>query len=173
MSMRGARVRSWVCVGATVTFSFAGPLVWDGRLVSLHEPAQRPATRVINVGRAYGTLEFRGQIERLENGDEYEFRPRITVTFRADAAENRPDIPGLIELRLSQLVATIARPGERADILHRDVQAISVVLSGDGDAEMLPALLFRLPKKIAEAANHVGLGVSDGRLLWPIAVELK
>lgn len=175
MSMRVARARRWVFVGATLTFSFAGPLVWDGRIASLYEPPQaQPApTRVFNVDRTYGTLEFRGQIERFDAGDDYEFRPHLTATFRPNATVNRPQIPGAVDLRLWQLVATITYPGERADILHRDVQAISVLLSDDGETHPLPDLLFRLPKKIAAAATHIGLAVSDGRLLWPIAVELK
>jgi len=51
------------------------------------------------------------------------------------------------DLRLCQLVATITHPGQRADIVHRDVQAMSVMLTADGESRPLPELSFRLPKE--------------------------
>jgi hypothetical protein len=131
-----------------------------------------PKQSVIQVDRAYGTLEFRGHIERLDIGDEYEFRPHLSVTYRANASVNRPSA-SVIDLTICQLAATIPRPGRPADVVHRDVQSISVLLTADGETRPLPELLFRLPESAASAAGHVGLGVSDGKLLWPIGVELK
>ena len=99
MTIRNPRARCWVCAGATLTFSFAGPLLWDGRIASLYEPTHPHATSVIGAERSYARLEVRGLIERLETG-EYEVRPRVTVTFREDASENRPETSGAVDLRL-------------------------------------------------------------------------
>ena len=97
--MRSARVRSWVCVGATLTFSIAGPLVWDGRIPSLYERAHPRALGAIEADRSYAMLELRAHIERLETGD-LQLRPRVTVTFRDSGVPNRPEGSGVVDLRL-------------------------------------------------------------------------
>jgi hypothetical protein len=58
-------------------------------------------------------------------------------------------------------------------MIHRDVRTIEVLLSNEGDTGTLPELVFRVPRSLADAADHVGLGVSDGKLLWPVGVTLK
>ena len=99
MSMRTARVRSRVCVAATLTFAFAGPLVWDGKIDSLIQPVQLPVTRILEADRLYAMLELGGLIERLETGD-LELRPRVTVTFRGSAPSDQPEGSGVVDLRL-------------------------------------------------------------------------
>jgi len=59
------------------------------------------------------------------------------------------------------------------EVLFRQTQGIVVVLSENGETKPMPNLTFRLPKPISAQATHVGLGVSDGRILWPIPTELK
>lgn len=166
--------RARVLSGLTFLFALAAPAMTDELAASLSSrPPQQPSSRkVFDVDRAYGTLEFRGQIERLDAGDEYQFRPRLSVAFRAGATVNRTPT-STIDLTLFQLVATIPRANRPAEITHRDVQPISILLTQDGESIALPELLFRVPKSAFADAAHVGFGVSDGRLLWPIAVELK
>lgn len=49
--MRSARARSYVRVGATLAFAFAGPLIWGGRMAPSYEPARRHATPAVDAGR--------------------------------------------------------------------------------------------------------------------------
>ena len=101
--MRSARVRPWVCAGATLTFSIAGPLIWDGRIASLRQPAQAQAqaqaTGVVRTERPFALLELRGLVERLDSGD-YALRHRVAVTFRDNAAPDRPRNSGTVDFRL-------------------------------------------------------------------------
>jgi hypothetical protein len=109
-------------------------------------------------------------VERSETADEYEFRARLAVTFHPAEKINRVPVA---QLRLMQLVATRLAGTAKAEVLHRDVQPIDVVLTDEGETRSLPELVFRLPKSIAATTTHVGLGVSDGKLLWPIGAEFR
>jgi hypothetical protein len=131
---------------------------------------QAPESRTFAIDKTYGTLEFHGQVDRVEVGDVFEYRPRLTVTFRPAATINQTPVA---HLRMLQLVATIMRPGMSADVLHRDVQAIDVLLTTDGDSATLPEVVLRVPKSVVASAEHVGVNVTDGKLLWPVGVTLK
>ena len=129
----------------------------------------RPRSTVpINV--AYGSLAFEGTVERIDLGSEYEFRPHIQVTFRADEEVNQVPRAALSGL---MLVATIPREGQPAQMLHREIRPISVVLSRDGESRRLPDFVFRLSKSIYDQAELIAVAVTDGRLLWPIPAPLK
>ena len=156
-----------------VTFVTIGALALCGPApLAVRQRPQTPAvSRIISIDKSYGTLAFRGAVERSETADDYEYRAQLAVTFQPSETVNRVTTA---RLRLMQLVATRVVPGaSRADLIHRDIQPIDVALTDDGETRSLPELVFRLPKSVAGNANHVGLGVSDGKLLWPIGVELK
>ncbi len=135
-------------------------------------PRPSPSRSVVfGVDHVYGTLAFKGAIERADLGEEYEYRPHIAITFRPNERTNRVPVANLA---MCQLVATIPNPeGGRATVLSRQTEAAAVLLSVDGETKPLPEVTFRLPKSIAAAAGHIGLDVTDMHLLWPIPVELK
>ena len=134
---------------------------------ALRNPSRSMTT--INVNHAYQSLQFRGRVQRVDLGSEYEFRSHIAVTFRPTA-----DHP-VADLRMCQLGVTQFRTSSRQRhvVLHRETQSIAVLLKKAGERKRLPDLVFRLPKSVAMQATHIGLAVSDGRLLWPIPTELK
>ena len=66
-----------------------------------------------------------------------------------------------------------ALPPAWRKLVHEYGANIVIALIDEGETKSLPELVFRLPKSLAAGVNHVGLGVSDGKLLWPIAAELK
>jgi hypothetical protein len=102
-----------------------------------------PQISIINIERAYGTLEFRGHVERVDLGEEYEFRTHIAITFRPSERVNRTPVA---DLRVCQLVATVVRePGLPVEVLHRETQTIAVLLSEDGETKPMPDLVFRCP----------------------------
>ncbi len=127
--------------------------------------------------QAYGTLEFQGHVERIDLGDSYEFRPRIDITFRPGEVRNGYIVTNrtpVADLRWCVLVATQFRKGDKQhQVLYRERLPIAIRLSKDGETKPLPDLSFRLDKSVSDRASHVGLGVSDGRLLWPIPTRLK
>ena len=155
---------TFVTIGATLALCGPAPLAVRQTAASSSAP------RIIAIEKSHGTLEFRGLVERSETADDYEFRTRLAVTFHPGENVNRVAVA---QLKVIQLVATRMFGTARAELLHRDAQPIDVVLIDEGETKSLPEMVFRLPKSIAATVNHVGLGVSDGKLLWPIATELK
>ena len=125
----------------------------------------------LQVDASYGTLSFRGRIDRIDRGSEYEYRPHIDVTFHSNGTVNRTPVVNLLAYRFAATV-----PGEANgpwQSLHEESRPISIHLTEDNQTAHLPELRFRLPKTIAANARHVGLAVVDGHFMWPIAVELK
>jgi hypothetical protein len=155
---------TFVTIGATLALCGPAPLAVR------QTPAPSSGPRIIAIEKSYGTLEFRGVVERTETADDYEFRTRLAVTFHPAETINSVAVA---QLQVAQLVATRMYGRERAEVLHRDTHPIDVVLIDEGETKSLPELVFRLPKSIAATANHVGLGVSDGKLLWPVPTELR
>jgi hypothetical protein len=123
------------------------------------------------VDTSYGTLTFHGTIDRADRGSEYEYRTHLDVTFHPGRNVNRT--PG-VDLIACRFVASI--PGSDNGpwrILREETLPISVHLTQDGQTAHLPDLRFRLSKGIAAQARSVGLGVLDGRLMWPIPAHLQ
>jgi|SRR5215831_4649680 len=123
------------------------------------------------VDTSYGTLSFKGTIDRADRGADYEYRPHLDVTFHPNRQVNRTPIVDLVAYRF---VASV--PGKEngpAQMLHEENREISIRLTQDGQTAHLPDLRFRLSKAIAAQAHWVGLGVLDERLLWPIPVRLN
>jgi hypothetical protein len=155
---------TFVTIGATLALCGPAPLAVR------QAPAASSVPRISTIEKSYGTLEFRGVVERSETADDYEFRTRLAVTFHPAEKINRVAV---VQLRVMQLVATRMTATAKAEALHRDAQPIDVVLIDEGETKSLPEMVFRLPKSIAATVNHVGLGVSDGTRLWPVATELR
>jgi hypothetical protein len=135
-----------------------------------HRDVSLPGVLVLTFKTVYGTLRFDGSVERVDLEDEFEYRPQLVATFDPGARVNRTKTVNLVSYRL---VATIPREQGPATILHEDRQPISINLTTNGESARLPALVFRLSKVLEAQAPHVGLSVTDGRLLWPIPVTLK
>ena len=129
------------------------------------------AIRSFQVDTGYGTLSFHGRIDRSDHGLDYIYRVHLDVTFHPGARFNRTIVADLRECRL---VATVPPDtGGPWPALADVSRSISVRLVQDGQTAHLPELTFRLPKAIVAKARHVGLAVTDGHLMWPIAVELQ
>jgi hypothetical protein len=141
------------------------------------EEGRHAAVKTFDINTEYGTLAFRGAVERTESQDEYEFLARIELTFIHGFAReggvpvNRTEI---VDLRSCDLVATIwSGKKEPAEVLYREAYPVKVHLAKYGESARLPDLRFHVAKSVAVRATHIGLSVTDGHLLWPVAVELK
>jgi len=129
------------------------------------------AVQEFNVNEEYGTLRFRGKIRRSDFGTYFEYGVQLQVVFNAAGDVNRVTAIRLIQ---ADLVATRRRDnGERPDILYRDKKRVSLSLTKDGETKELTDLAFHVTKTVADQATHVGLGLTDGRLFWPVSTELK
>jgi hypothetical protein len=135
--------------------------------------------KVFDVDCDYGTLSFKGRVERTDIGDQYKFRIQIAVVFLP--GEFTPDgytmtnRTKVADLKFCDLVATeFVEEGKPYKLLARDYRPIAIRLTESGEVGTLPDLEFFLPKSAVAAASHVGLGVSgSGNIYWPIPVELK
>ena len=134
--------------------------------------------KIFDVDNEYGTLSFKGRIERTDLGDKYKYRIQIAVVFLPGETThdgytmtNRTKIA---DLKTCELVATsFVEDGKPYKIIHRERQQIAIRLEEYAEVGTLPDLEFLMPKPAVETATHVGLAVSDGKLLWPIPTELK
>jgi hypothetical protein len=169
-----------VCFLSLGTYSYGEMTAEPARPANAVQETQRsrpPIVEVFDINTKYGTVTFRGAVERTELPGEFEFLAQINVTFTPD---KDPDGGGpvnqteIVDLRFCELVATIwSGKKEPAEVLYRESHPVAIRLTKNGEAAQLPDLRFRVSKSIAARATHIGLGVTDGKLLWPIAVELK
>jgi len=97
---------------------------------------------------------------------------RLSLTFDKTQGVNRAD---RIDLTTLALVATrkTGTNNSPTEVLYRRAQTISAQFTKQGDALDLPELEFTIDKAIVEKATFVGLNVSDGKILWPIAMDLR
>ena len=130
-----------------------------------------PAPTVVKVDTEYGTLRFRGTIDRTDVGVAWEFRPHLVLTFQKD---DKLNTVAHIDLQSSFVVASLRRPGDqRAKVLFRDEKPTRLSFGEFGQTQRLPDVVFRVDKTAAADANSLMMGVGDGRLIWPIAVPLR
>lgn len=133
--------------------------------------------KTFDVASQYGTLAFRGQVERMDMGDRYKYKVRMAVVFAPGETLNgytRTNRTEVADLRACRLVATSV-PGDNqpVQVLYEEVHPIAIRLGEFGQQAVLPDLEFYLAKSIADRATNIGLGVTDGKLLWPIPTQLK
>ncbi len=81
----------------------------------------------------YGTLSFRGSVDRVDNGSKYVIHTRLRLTFDKTQGLNRAD---RIDLTILALVATrkTGTNNSPTEVLYRRAQAISAQFTKQGDA---------------------------------------
>jgi hypothetical protein len=120
----------------------------------------------------YGSLEFDGNVERVDFGDECEYRVTLDVTFHANAKVNKVSSA---QLRWVQLLAVDRSPTEPGGPKPRAIflrEPIYVTLTRDGERQPIRPVTFRLGKTV-EASSDVMLAVLSDKLLWPISGPLR
>ena len=160
--------RRLLLAGAVHVFGACGS---SGHSTELTPEAVATPIDSIAVDASYGTLSFRGRVDRLDRGSEFEYRTHIDVTFHPAERVNRTPV---VDLRECRFVASIPSDDNGPwKMLHEESRPVSVHLAQDGEVAHLPDFTFHLAKAIAAQARRVGLGVDDGHFLWPIPVNLQ
>ena len=151
--------------------------VLDGCASVAHSPKPEGSTNLgsptssFEINASYGTLSFRGMVDRTDLGHEYEFQTHIEITFHPGERVNHTPVADLQDCRL---VASVPQDSIGPwKVLYQESHSIRVRLTQEGQMAHLPILTFRLPKAIAARAQQVGLAVTDGHLMWPIPVPLR
>jgi hypothetical protein len=133
--------------------------------------------KIFEIKSEYGTLAFRGQVERTDLGDKYKYRVQMVTVFlpgetlRGYTMTNRTKEA---DLKSCRLVASLFQGDDRPyQLLYREDHPIAIRLTEFGEIGRLPDMEFHMAKSIAERASNVRLAVTDGKLLWPIPTLLK
>jgi hypothetical protein len=136
------------------------------------------AFKLFDVDCDYGTLAFKGRIERTDMGEKFRYRIQIATVFLP--GETTPDgytmtnRTKVADLKICELVATsFVEEGKPYKLIQREWKPIAIRLTEYGEVGTLPEMEFFMPKSAVESASHVGFAVSGGGLAWPIPIELK
>jgi hypothetical protein len=133
--------------------------------------------KVFDVNAEYGTLAFRGKIERTDTGSQYLFRVQLAVVFFPGETLNGYTMTNrtkVADLKSCELVATQkVADNQPYKMLQRETRSIDIRLTEFGEMGVLPDMEFALSKSIVAGADHVGLAVIGGGLAWPVPMELK
>lgn len=129
----------------------------------------------IPLAGAYGTLAYQGSVKITYRQSSVEYTVQsLRLHYIDTASVNRTtEIHGA---RL-ELTATRKPPGgaESAPwiIVAKSAAPIDIKLSAADPEKLVPPIVLTLSALAVEMADHVGLGVSDTKLFWPLVVELK
>lgn len=133
---------------------------------------ERPSMDKINLDGSYGTLKYKGVVERsLEKSDCRYTVKNLSLKYSVFSTLNMTK-----EIRVSVALVATQRPqsGEGSwKRIFEQTQKTGYVLTLTSPKATITNLVFTIPKEVVEQADHVGLSVTDGKFLWPIGDELK
>lgn len=145
-----------VCAGTLVT------------VVRAQDSDPKPDVKIYPLKGAYGTLIYEGTVERSGGGDAYQFVVR-ELKFKYDPKARTNRTPQIEGQQLSFSVGKKPPQGEeRGTSLFRDQKPISIFLNEDSPPATVQNITFFVPREAVEKADFISLGVTDGRLMWPI-----
>ena len=131
-----------------------------------------PAPRTFELNGSYGTLVYKGTVERVSNGSNYVYTVKnLVLTYSPFAQINMTD-----EIKVNvEFVATTRPPSGEGPWKRIFVQThqTSDVLHTSAPTLTIKEVSFTVPKDVVDKADSVGLTVTDGKILWPFAEELK
>jgi hypothetical protein len=154
------------------------------------QPQDKAAVKnkTIKIKSTYKTLGFKGKVERIDQGDAYEFLIQIEARFVSSETEPSRytmDLTKMENIRTCDLKAfqkpevspeemrMLDQPPEPSE-LFKDSFALANALIKKGDEPLrLPDIKLHMPKSVYSKADYVRLVIGDGNRYWPIAVELK
>jgi hypothetical protein len=136
------------------------------------DSVDRPSSDRITLDGAYGSLVYKGVVERSIEEDVYKYTiENLSLRY---SVFSRLNITKEIQVSVV-LVATQRPPSGQGSWkrIFKEVHETGALLTFTSPKTTITNLVFTIPREIVQQANHVGLSVTDGRLLWPIGGELK
>ena len=120
----------------------------------------------------YGSLSFTGVVDRRIDGTDYVYTVRnLHLTLDPDAKSNATDRISDPSLRFA---ATVKTPdGTPYKVTFESLIPIEAQLDGSNQTTRVRNVEFVVPRDAVDSADHAGLSVVDGSLMWPISTELK
>lgn len=162
-------------ITAIVFFVLLVGLVGCGAKSSSGDQSQKiksPSSDTVSLDGSYGTLSYKGVVERSIEGTNCKYTIKeIHFKYHVFGSINSTTkIPVTIEM-----VATIAPPSGTGswDRIFEKAYPTTEVLTFTSPNATITNLTFIIPTDIVHKADHLGLDVTDGTMLWPIAEELK
>ena len=137
-------------------------------ILTLIANAEVPAPKVIKIDETYGTLAFKGWVERYDEGDNIRFVvKKLKLTFKPSGDVNRTL---KIDAKHLLLIATVKPetgkgPWKR---IYMKKSSIDKSLTTTSPHTEIINVEFTIPKSTMKQADRLGLGVTDGSLLWPV-----
>jgi uncharacterized protein YecT (DUF1311 family) len=123
------------------------------------------------LGGDFGSLSFAGQYssEIADLNITYRIKT-LTMTFMPNSQINSTNS---VDVKFMTLSAT-KRTGEKVELLFtRSIPVTVPRLDSTAPIGNISDITFEIPISAVEAADHVGIAVSDGRWMWPISTEFK
>lgn len=121
----------------------------------------------------YGSLAYVGSATFIKKDEKYVLHiPSLRLTFLPRALTNRTE---RIDAKQLRLVATVRPPSGSgpSDIIAKAIHPLSVSLTAESPTVTLTDVVLEIPTEDVMRADHVGLAVTDERMLWPVGGELK
>lgn len=136
------------------------------------QQAQNLSPDIINLEGSYGTLSYKGVLQSSVEGTncKYSIKELHLKYHPLGSINSTTKIPVTIEL-----VATKRPPsgdGSWERIFEKAYPATDVLTFTSPNAT-ITNLVFLVPADLVRKADHVGLDVTDGNMLWPFDEELK
>ena len=122
---------------------------------------------------SYGTLAYEGSAILTQEQDKWVIRiPSLRLTFVPKAFTNPTP---RIDVSKVRLVATKRPPSGSGpfDFLASAEQRVSVSLTTESSTATLTPIELSLPSDAVAKADHLGLAISDGKMLWPTGPNFK
>ena len=122
---------------------------------------------------SYGTLAYEGTAVRTEEQGRCVIRISILrLTFDPRATTNRTDRIDATQLRLVATKKPASGDGPWCSVAQAE-HPLSVSLTPESPSTTITDITLSVPADSVCRADHLGLGVTDGKLLWPLGCELK
>ena len=136
------------------------------------QPAQNSSADTINLDGSYGTLSYKGLIERTVEGTNSKYTVKeLHLKYHLLGSINATTkIPVTVELVATKRPPSETGPWER---IFEKAYPTTEVLTFTSPNATITNLAFLVPSDLAQKADHLGLDVTDGRMLWPFDEELK
>lgn len=155
-----------------ILVAFAFPMAWVS-FVRAQDIVVENNLKTYEVQGRHGSLSYEGKVERRETETKFEYSiVQLNLKFEPARSENK-SVEQEITVEEIHIVAW-KKPAEgksRSTGLWGDKKRTSVILTEGSPTATLKEIKLALNKEAVGKADHVRLGLTDGKLVWPIKIK--